>query len=92
MQKTLKTDTTRRQQRLDSGLSWNSVNNILKQDKNLKPATKDEFLEKVKSYPEEDFIGNVKDVANAGEKSATSWGGLFSDCTLPAVLSVSFPI
>ena len=58
---------------------------MFEQDKNLKPAAKDEFLQKVKSYPEGDFIGKVKDLAelkaDAAEKPVTRWSALFSDST-----------
>lgn len=60
---------------------WDSVNPLLNQDKDLKPATEVEYLEKVENYPEGDFIGKVRDVANAGESSATRWGSFFSNST-----------
>lgn len=60
---------------------WLNVYNLLEQDENLKPATKAEYLENVKSYPEGDFIGKVRGMVNAGQESVTSWGSLFSDGT-----------
>lgn len=60
---------------------WGFVYLMLKKDKNLKPATRDEFLQNVKSYPEGDFISKVKDMANAAEKPVTRWSALFSDGT-----------
>lgn len=58
---------------------WGNVYPMLARDRGIKLTTRDEFIEKAKSYPGGGFIDRVKDVANAGEKSATSWGCLFND-------------
>ena len=58
---------------------WRPVNDMLEQDRTLKLATKDEFAGKVNNYPGGDFIGKVKNIAIASQKSITNWGSLFSD-------------
>jgi len=62
---------------------WIFVQKILDQDKSLKLATEDEFLEKAKNYLDGDFISKVKDMADPAENPVTSlrWCNLFSDGT-----------
>jgi len=71
---------------------WSPVNKMLRQDKNLKLTTEEEFLEKAKNYPDGDFISKVKNLANAAETSVTSWGGLFREGTYFIFSACSAPI
>ena len=60
---------------------WRNVHELLEVDIKLKPASRDEFLENVKSSSDGNFIGKVRDLAAAGPESVNRWGSLFSDST-----------
>jgi hypothetical protein len=58
---------------------YNSVQTMLRDDEKIQVAPRNEFLRKVKDYPEDVFISKVKDTAKAGQEAVTSWGVLFNE-------------
>ncbi len=58
---------------------WMPVQRMLRDDEKIQPAPINEFLRKVKDYPEDVFISKVKDTAKAGQESVTNWGVLFGE-------------
>ena len=48
---------------------YSSIHNMHEQEKVPNTASKEEFMQKVKSYPQEKFISEVKDIVNTREPS-----------------------
>jgi hypothetical protein len=55
--------------RITLDLVYSSICEMHEQEKVPNTASKEEFMQKVKSYPQEKFISELKDIVNTGKES-----------------------